>query len=315
MKFNLHNNPPKIKMSTTTALPEFVEGAEGVFFDMPDPDYRKSPGVSNSMLKNIAEDGDEPGSPAHFLASFLDPKTDTDAMFFGRMVHSQISTPGEPLPGVVATPETYTNEKGEVKPWFGGAKVCKAWIEKQESSGLRPMKRFEIENMQGVVNAVLSNPTAQVAFQKGKGEVSLFKRYNRAGGVVLRKARLDWVPPGPALVDIKTCQDARKIEFDSVIWKRRYYVQAAYYLDLWNELNPDDQKTNFVFIAVEKFAPYGVKIFDLDERDLADGRREYQRNLALVMECMKTGEWPGYSPDIEQIKMRVPYNRIMHGEP
>ena len=290
-------------------LPNFTDGQEGVIYDLPDADYRSASGISNSMLKNVALDGEEPGSPAHFVASFLDPQTDTDALFMGRSVHQRILTPNEPLPGVVAVPETYTNEKGEVKPWSGNAKVCKNWLEAQKQAGLRPLKQEQIDAMDGVVNAIAQNETCKLAFKEGKAEVSLFKRWSNQNGTILRKARLDWVCPGAALVDIKTCLDARACEFDRVLWARRYYVQAAYYLDVWNELNPDDQKTDFVFIAVEKFPPFAVQLFAVDQSDIDNGRREYRRNLSLVIECLKTGVWPAYPEGVQPIKMRAPFNR------
>lgn len=290
-------------------LPEFIDGQEGVFENLSDSDYRKAAGVSNSSLKAIALDGSEPGSPAHFASQFSTQKEDSDALFFGRIIHSRILTPNEPIPGIIAIPETYTNEKGEIKPWNGNAKICRNWIAKHESDGLRPMKVETIQAMDGVVNAIAQNETCKVAFSSGKPEVSLFKRWHRNEGCVLRKARLDWVTPGPALVDIKTCQDARAIEFARVIWARRYYVQFAYYLDLWNELNPDDQKTDFVVVAVEKFEPYNIQCFQIDHADLDKGRREYQRNLSLVIQCIKEGAWPGYPTDIQPIRMAIPFNR------
>jgi PDDEXK-like uncharacterized protein DUF3799 len=290
-------------------LPNFTDGSEGVIYDLPDAEYRAASGVSNSMLKAIALEGEEPGSPAHFVAQFNDPNTDTDALFFGRMIHSRILTPDEPLPGVVEIPETYTNEKAEVKPWSGNAKVCKSWLAARMAEGLRPMKAEEIQKIDGVVSAIANDTTCKIIFEEGKAEVSLFKQFHRDGGMVLRKARLDWVSPGAALVDIKSCQDARKFEFARVIWSRRYYCQFAYYIDLWNELNPQDQKTEFVVIAVEKFAPYNIAIYQIDHSDIEEGRREYKRNLALVMQCMSDGAWPGYSTDIQTIKMAVPYNR------
>lgn len=299
------------------SLPNFTDGKSGVIYDMPDADYRAASGISNSMLKAIALDGEEPGSPAHFVQSFKDPLTDSDALFFGRMVHSKILTPDAPLPGIIPIPETYpappkhkTANEGEPLPWSGNAGYCKKWLAAQEANGLRPMKESEIQNMNGVVSAIADNETCKIAFMDGKSEVSLFAPYHRADGMILRKARLDWVSAGSALVDIKTCQDARACEFDAVLWKRRYYVQAAYYLDIWNDLHPDDKKVNFVFIAVEKFAPYAVQIFSLDESDIENGRREYRRNIALAINCMKTGEWPSYPTDIQPIKMRAPYNRI-----
>ena len=302
-------------------LPNFVDGQEGIFFDMADDDYRKASGISNSMLKALALDGAEPGSPAHFLQSFKDPQTDSDALFVGRMVHSRILTPDVPLPGIVEIPAEYPApadcsavktkkcKPGDMLKWFGGATYCKQWLAAQKAAGLRPMDKSDIEMMDGIVNAVANHPICKVAFKEGKSEVSLFKRYHRNGGMILKKGRLDWISPGPAIVDIKTCQDARACEFDRVIWTRRYYVAASYYLDLYNELHPDDQKTNFIIVAVEKFAPYAIQVFDLNPTDLRDGRDEYKRNLALVMECMKQGEWPAYPDTIQPIKMRAPYNR------
>ena len=299
-------------------LPNFIDGKEGVFYDLPDGDYRKASGISNSMLKNIALDGEEPGSPAHFVQAFKDPSTDSDALFFGRMVHSRILTPGEPLPGVIEIPATYPApadcsavkqkkaQPGDPLPWHGAAKHCKQWLQAQVTAGLRPMTIEQIEAMDGVVNAIANDETCQIIFKDGKPEVSVFKRHQ---GRILRKARMDWVHPGLCLVDVKTCQDARACEFDRTLWARRYYVQAAYYLDLWNECNPGDQKTNFVFIAVEKAAPYAIQIFDVDAQDLENGRREYRRNLALAMQCMESGIWPGYPQGVQPIKMRAPFNR------
>lgn len=303
------------------SLPNFTDGQEGVFENLPDPDYRKASGISNSMLKAIALDGEEPGSPAHFVQSFNDPDTDTDALFLGRCVHSKILTPNEPLPGFIQIPETYpapadcsaVKQKkampGDPLPWHGAAKYCKQWLAAAAAVGQRALSESQIKTMEGVVCAIANDPTCQIIFKNGKSEVSLFKQYHRDNRMILRKARLDWVSPGTALVDIKTCQDARACEFDSVLWKRRYYVQAAYYLDIWNKLNPDDIKTQFVFIAVEKAAPYAIQIFQLEECDIENGRYEYRRNLALVMECMTTGVWPGYPDGVQKIKMRAPYNR------
>jgi len=81
------------------------------------------------------------------------------------------------------------------------------------------------------------------------------------------------------------------------MWKRRYHVQFAYYLDLWNALNPDDQKTAFIVIAVEKFAPFAVSIFYVSPKALQAGRGEYRDNLALLSTCMELDEWPAYSVD------------------
>jgi len=304
-------------------LPNFLSELSAVKYDLPDPEYRAAHGVSNSMLKAIALDGEEPGSPAHFVAQFEKPKEDTDAMFIGRSVHSRILTPDAPLEGMIQIPDEYAvtadsslvkTKKvaaGDMVKWSGNAKFCKEWKAKQEAAGNRPMTAEEMRTMDGIVNAIAADETCQAIFKDGDAEVSLFKPYYRNGGMVLRKARLDWVTPVPVMVDIKSCQDARSSMFDRTLWQRRYYVQAALYLDLWNELNPKDQKERFCFIAVEKFPPYALQVFDVDPQTLEYGRKEYQRNLALLIECIKVNEWPAYPKGFQPLKMRAPYNMLL----
>lgn len=299
----------------------FTTGTEGAFDDMSDADYRAAAGVSNSMLTHIAPDGEEAGSPAHFIEALTHPQPDSDALFTGRMVHSMILTPGAPLPGIVEIPETYPApashldvksgaiKAGDPLKWTGNAKFCKAWLAHSEAAGLRPVKTEQREAIEGMVKAVADDPNCQIIFKRGKPEVSLFKRYYRGDGMILRKGRVDWVPPGPILPDIKSCQDARQCDFASVIFKRRYYVQAAYYLDLHNDLHPDDQKTGFALVAVEKFPPYAIQIHLLTAEDIQEGRWEYQKNLALVMECQRQDVWQKYSDKIVTTKMRVPFGK------
>lgn len=294
----------------------FINGTEGVFYDMPDADYRKAPGVSNSMLKHIALEGEQPGSPAHFQEALKTPTEDTDALFFGRMVHSRILTPECPLPAVEVIPPFYAapadcsavKQKkcapGDMLPWHGAAKFCKDWMADRQARGIRPVSQDQMDNMNGVVNAVVNHPTAAMAFSEGKPEVSLFRRHwIREDAALLCKARLDWVPKAPALVDIKTTLDARKDAFSRDMLTRRYFVQAAYYLDIWNALNPNDQKTNFIFIAVEKFPPYAISVFDVTPKALAVGRGEYRANLRLLQTCIELDSWPAYTPDLQSVDL------------
>lgn len=290
--------------------------SDGVYFDMADADYRKAPGVSNSMLKHIAPNGSDPGSPAHFQEALRTPTEDTGALFFGRMVHSRILTPDCPLPSVEVIPDTYPAPEGctavkkkqcavgDPLPWHGAAKFCKEWVAEREAKNIRPVTKQELQNMDGVVNAVAKHPIAGMALKSGRPEVSLFHTmWLRDGVSILRKARLDWVPAGPALVDIKTALDARKDEFSKALYTRRYYVQAAYYLDMWNALNPNDQKKSFVFIVVEKFAPFAISVFTVSENALRAGRGEYRDNLNLLATCRQLNDWPAYSPDIQAIDL------------
>src|SRR5262249_12038745 len=138
----------------------------------------------------------------------------------------------------------------------------------------------------------------------GKSEVSVFKQFH-LGRSVMRRARIDFVNAGNALVDIKTTEDARLESFSRTILNLRYHVQAAYYLDIWNDSLAIGQtpKESFVFIAAEKPPPCAVGVYDLAREAINAGRREYIRLLQLYMECEEQNEWPAYNPDVQEITL------------
>jgi len=61
--------------------------------------------------------------------------------------------------------------------------------------------------------------------------------------------------------------------------------------------------THFVFIAVEKTAPYAVGVYCLDPASVAMGRERNLRNLDLLESCQSSGHWPAYSSEIETISL------------
>jgi exodeoxyribonuclease VIII len=293
---------------------------EGAFFDMPANEYFSSPGVSNSMLKHLGGTEDDPGSPAHFVEQFKHRDEQTRPMLLGSLAHAKILEPNKPFPRIVIQPEEYpapancsaVKQKkvgvGDLIPWHGGAGYCKRWVADELAKGNTVLTRSEHDALEGMALSVANHPTARRALAAGSSEVSLFKRFYRRGEI-LRKARVDFASQGNALIDIKTCMDARKDSFSRTIWMMRYYVQAAYYLDLWNDLVdagfiPEYQrKATFVFVAVEKFPPYAVSVFDVSSNALHAGREEYQRNLQLLMNCIALDYWPAYSTDTQEIDL------------
>jgi hypothetical protein len=264
---------------------EIVENWDGIVYDLPAEKYHAAPGVSNSMLKHLAR------SPAHLQTYLEQPKEQTSAMLFGQIVHQLLLEPNRSWNWAVRPPGLDGRSK-EGKEWK--AKV-----------GNKPvLDHADWLHVEGVVSSVRTHPTARLAFGSGKPEVSLFKRFT-LGRSVLRKGRIDFVNDGDALVDIKTTDDARPEAFARTIFNMRYHVQAAYYLDLWNDCLPlgETPKQSFVFIAVEKTSPYAVKIYDLSRAAINEGRKEYIRLLQLYMDCQVQGEWPAYSPDIQEISL------------
>jgi len=57
-------------------------------------------------------------------------------------------------------------------------------------------------------------------------------------------------------------------------------------------------KTEFLFVCVEKQPPYAVAVYALDQDAIEWGRKQYQRDLAAVRNCMSEDHWPSFTTDI-----------------
>lgn len=137
--------------------------------------------------------------------------------------------------------------------------------------------------------------------------------------------------------DLKTTEDASPEGFAKSIANWRYDVQHAYYIDgtrlaleqgkcnppqegkaelsvYWTDpvtgvlcrCRPDFWRgypKHFAFIAVEKKPPYAVGVYVLDSEGVEIGRAQYQHDLRVYAECVRTGVWPGYGDKIQTISL------------
>jgi hypothetical protein len=271
----------------------------GAYLAMPAEAYHHASGVSNSMLKRM-----DP-TPAHFKAAQAEPFEVTPAMIMGTLTHAMVLEPDKPLPKVALVPDAYIDAKGVEKPWTFASNTCKDWRKAQEAEGRLILTATQRQSVIGMVASIAAHPVASNIIATASMEVSLFAcnpKFEALFGAdnPLLKARLDIAPEGNFLADVKTCEDAGE-DFSKTIFTFGYYMQAAFYIDLWNILHPHDPKTHFVFIAVEKSAPYAVRVVRLSQRCIEAGRGTYLQRLTRYVECTQSGQWPGYSTDIEEV--------------
>jgi len=111
---------------------------------------------------------------------------------------------------------------------------------------------------------------------------------------VLLKCRPDLITrTGRAMPDLKTTDDVSERGFGITIARRRYHVQAAFYLDIMYWLYGDDAPELFCFIAAQKTRPYDVAVHWLNDPQVAEGRDLYQQDLARIIACRRVNYWPG----------------------
>jgi hypothetical protein len=265
---------------------------KAVVFDMPHADYLAFPAISQSALKVLRDQ-----SPAHCRA-YLDgvggaAARETDALVFGRLFDWRISSPTQYDANTVKKPDGMSFATTEGKAWRAG----------QGSKTIIEAKVWDkIEQM---ACSIERNSEARDLLTVGSSQVSVFAPLGSdpewiSDLLVDCKGRIDRVPAeftprfGKGLVDYKTTESANPADFGRQAFNLGYHIQAAFYLDLWNEAKPDARRTKFFFLAVEKDPPFVVVVFELPKELIALGREEYCRLLALYSKCDRSREWPDY---------------------
>jgi hypothetical protein len=117
------------------------------------------------------------------------------------------------------------------------------------------------------------------------------------------KARIDYVhPEGDVLVDLKTTRDASKESFRKDVWRNGYFRQLAFYRYAVGQ-NADGNGGRSYIVAVEKTPPHAVAVYQLTETTLKAGWRQLQDLLARYAKCERTGQWPAYPEEAQELEL------------
>ncbi len=118
------------------------------------------------------------------------------------------------------------------------------------------------------------------------------------------KMKLDILRPSWEMIaDIKTCECASQVEFERSVAVYNYHRQAAFYQDGCAAVGIPVK--HFVFICVEKAAPYGVAVYRLLDDAIALGREENERLLIKYAACERDNNWFGYENEFKDVSLPV----------
>ena len=121
------------------------------------------------------------------------------------------------------------------------------------------------------------------------------------------KVRPDlWNPGAGVVVDLKTTQDASEKGFARSVVKYGYHFQAAWYLHGLRLMGENPKQ--FIFVCVEKTAPYLTNAFTLSASDVDRQKSRMAESCRLWAECMKTGVWPGYTDEVKTLNLGINLN-------
>ena len=267
--------------------------APGIYPDLDDATYHGDPVAGGSLSSTGARILAKPGGQAKLCAYVETARAHKKAYDVGHLVHSEVL-------GVGAEPVEIPDDllSGDSRSISSAA--AKAFVAEARESGLIPMKRAELAPVRGMVAAVLAHPVAaRLLAQPGTPEASGFAQDPETG--VWMRVRPDYLPHRSAgrtvLVDLKTARTADPGAFGRAVAEFGYHQQDAYYQDGVRLARGDDD-TAFVFVLVEKEAPYLVSVVELDTDARLIGRERNRLALDRYAASTASGDWPGYPAGI-----------------
>tara|TARA_R100001082_G_scaffold57951_1_gene32015 strand:+ start:2793 stop:3587 length:795 start_codon:yes stop_codon:yes gene_type:complete len=236
--------------------------------------------VTNSQLGLIKK---SPLVYEHFKTN-PDLRPETKALEFGRAFHMCMLEPEKFDERVLPEPE------GINKRTKAGREELAMFMLKNQDNIVLDQKSFY--SLIGMRNRLFSSHECMDYLSNGVSEQVQVWKDTDSG--VLCKCKADyWKDNEKTLVDIKTTQDSSFYSFKGSAYKYGYDRQSAFYGDGF-------KAERFIFIVIEKSAPYNIGIYECSAEFIEEGREKYKNLLSQYKE---------YFID----KIKDPYEHIHEG--
>jgi len=267
--------------------------APGIHLNLSSEDYHAGPGVSKSGLWTIAK-----STPAHYK---FGERKDTAAFDLGTAAHIAVLEPERLASAVMCGPEDRRGNK---------------WKDAQlqaDHFGALLLPESEYAKVLRIRDSADRSGTLRDLRKGAMIEASGYAVDPETG--VLCRCRPDGYHEGHNIIlDLKTAQAGGREEFARATANFGYHVQEAFYSHIWSEATraqttrphlPDA----FIFVVIEKTAPFIVSCYELKPAAVEEGRAVYRRALATYAQCMErealdmplVHAWPGYPDDPEPL--------------
>ncbi len=236
-------------------------------------------------------------SGAKTLLGHRPPSPDSDALHFGRLVHTVILEPHRLDAYAVLDPdEIGVKANGDKADNPTATKAWKDAVFAAKRDGLTVIAPKELAKAQALAAAIQAHPEANRLLTAATGhEVSAYADHPSGAGV---RARFDLVGPG-FIGDIKTTRDANPENFGRSMHSFGYHISAANYLDIARANGLD--ATRFDLICVEKEptpgGDYRVSVLEIHEDAIDLGRELMAEACVRWLALGKRVDLPSYGVD------------------
>ena len=199
-------------------------------------------------------------------------------------------------------------EATEENPWSAKSETCQAWIEEQKQAGKEVVSQDDLTEANKAKARLLADEQCKLFLDSCERQVWVKAEWHdeETGLVVPVQCLIDLVarPESPfpkSIGDLKSTKLAAIGAWSSWAHKVGYDIQAAWNTDLFVAASKREI-TNFCFLLSESAFPYEIGRRYMEQSlddpqdmgDIASGRRQYRKIMALYCQCVKRGVWPGY---------------------
>lgn len=244
---------------------------------MTEREYREYPAISRSQLFKLRE------SPEKFRYYMDNPEQPTPALAFGQLLHA-----------MVLQPETVDEQ-------FAVAPICdrrttvgkKLWAEFEEQAESKTVVTADmIEQAVAMRDKLMNNDYVRQLLDGEREKPFFWVDELTQEECKCRVDCLTSINGMDIIVDLKTAENADTDTFMRHAIKYGYNLQAAMYGE-GVKANTGKEHA-FVFIVIEKKAPYAINILQADKAFVLHGFDLFRELIGTYHECKTTGNWYGY---------------------
>jgi len=256
--------------------------------DIPNNQYHGSDELSRSAawslltqcLQRVKYDKENPGEP-------------TPALIIGDAFHTATLEPARFETDFDVKPEQIDGKS----PLTNHYKEIFAEMESEEPH-VTWLKRSDYQMVTEMAASALEHPLLKEHLSRTETIIEGTGYFECEGAKC--KVRPDIYSPGAGVViDLKSTLDASEHGFAKSVRQYGYHFQSAWYLQ---GLKLAGEKPNtFIFLAVEKTAPYLTAAYKVSAEEIERQTNTMYRACAQWAECVQSGEYGGYSDDVQLV--------------
>lgn len=221
----------------------------------------------------------------------MDHQDQTEAMFIGEAVHCCALQPHLFGARYTVAPKCDRRTKEGKATWASF---------QNENEGKNILTADQWDSIQEMVTALHLHPLAAPFLNNCIADTEVSLVWDNDG--LLCKGRIDKLHHDfVSVMDLKTTTDASPAAFEREIFRFGYHQQGAFYLDALARFDGQYRQFAWVLVAVEKEPPHGIVVYRITDEALEQGARELEPLIAEYRECVRSGVWPSYKLEVNEI--------------